>query len=138
MILFIDGFLNVLATKLGYSFIVHFLVTRNGWPKNCKIGFSASSFPTNRVKGLNAVYYLTYLTDLYFIFASFADNFVMDRFHEDFVFETVETDEDSDLIEQEFRRGSDLEDIFFQDLSPGKFQLLLSYCKNGPTLEPMS
>jgi len=46
----------------------------------------------------------------------------MDRFHRDLVIESPESDDEdnSDFIEQELRRRSDLEDIFFQDLSPGK------------------
>ena len=52
----------------------------------------------------------------------FADNFVMDRFHQDLMLETQDSDSDddsADLIEREFREGSNLEDIYFQDLSPG-------------------
>ena len=50
----------------------------------------------------------------------------MDRFNRDLALESADSDEDetSDFIEQEFRRSSDLEDIFFQDLSPGKKSLL--------------
>ena len=50
----------------------------------------------------------------------------MDRFNRDLALESADSDEDetSDFIEQEFRRSSDLEDIFFQDLSPGEKSLL--------------
>ncbi len=46
----------------------------------------------------------------------------MDRFHQDLMLETQDSDSDddsADLIEREFREGSNLEDIYFQDLSPG-------------------
>jgi hypothetical protein len=49
----------------------------------------------------------------------------MDRFHQDLLLETANSDDDddsSDFIEKEFRKGSNLEDIFFQDLSPGKLR----------------
>ena len=46
----------------------------------------------------------------------------MDRFHTDLMLDSQNSDEDdsSDLLEREFRQGSNLEDIFFQDLSPGE------------------
>ncbi len=46
----------------------------------------------------------------------------MDRFHKDLMLGGSNSDDDdsSDLLEREFRQGSNLEDIFFQDLSPGK------------------
>jgi hypothetical protein len=45
----------------------------------------------------------------------------MDRFHSDLMLDNPNSDDDdsSDLLEREFRQGSNLEDIFFQDLSPG-------------------
>ena len=56
----------------------------------------------------------------------------MDRFHQDLLLETANSDDDddsSDFIEKEFRKGSNLEDIFFQDLSPGKLRKINSFIK---------